>query len=257
MKLLITASFVASALALPAVRNVKQRATPITSQTQLNAAVAGATDDATAANILMNIVPALAPTSIAKEQAGIADMESANPSDIFQSGANILLAGLAGGDYATISQAYLTESSTMNTNLKEPTKPVYPKANSSDAPYDLTEQQLRQVIYIPPDFTYGKKPIALFLPGTASLAGQAFGPNYGKLFKQQNIADPVYVNFPGENLADIQVAAEYTAYAINYISGISNGAKVRSPNVFISPNVFPRNANKRKGEHGLLVCRLS
>lgn len=43
---------------------------------------------------------------------------------------------------------------------------------------------------------------------------------------QNNIADPVYLNIPTENLADIQIAAEYTAYAINYISGISNNVNV-------------------------------
>lgn len=66
----------------------------------------------------------------------------------------------------------------------------------------------------------------LFLPGTGAVAGQNFGPNFGKLLVQNNVADPVYVNIPGENLADIQVAAEYAAYAINYISGISNGVNV-------------------------------
>lgn len=42
------------------------------------------------------------------------------------------------------------------------------------------------------------------------------------------MADPVFVNLPGENLADIQVAAEYVAYAINYISAISGHVKVNT-----------------------------
>jgi hypothetical protein len=103
---------------------------------------------------------------------------------------------------------------------------VYPTAGPLDAPYDLSERQLRQAIYIPLDYTYGRKPPVIFLPGTGAVAGQNFAPNYGKLFKEQDVADPVYLNLPGENLADIQVAAEYTAYAINYISGISGGRKV-------------------------------
>lgn len=58
------------------------------------------------------------------------------------------------------------------------------------------------------------------------LLSRVIAPNYGKLLTQQKVADPVYVNLPGENLADIQVAAEYAAYAVNYISGISNGTNV-------------------------------
>lgn len=103
---------------------------------------------------------------------------------------------------------------------------MYP-ASPSDAPYSVSEAKLRAAIYIPPTFKYGQgKPPVLFLPGTAALAGQQNAPNFGKLFVRNNIADPVYVNIPNENLGDIQVAAEYTAYAINYISGISNNVNV-------------------------------
>jgi hypothetical protein len=226
MKLLISAPFVASAFALPSPNNVKLRASPIMNQQQLAAALKGVTDAGSAQSIFQNIVPATAPTSIAQEQAGVTQVRALNPVNIFESGADILLAGLAGGDFETITSAYLVESNTMNLNFKEPIVPVYPKAGPLDAPYDLSESQLRQAIYIPPDYTYGRKPPVIFLPGTGAVAGQNFAPNYGKLFKEQGVADPVYLNLPGENLADIQVAAEYTAYAINYISGISGGRKV-------------------------------
>ena len=159
-------------------------------------------------------------------QAELQQLAAANPSDIFTSGANILLSGLGGGDLATIASSYAQDSSTMNDNPINPSPAVYPKASPSDAPYSLTEQQLRQVIYIPPGFTYGKLPPVLFLEGTASVSGQTFGPNFGKLLAAHKVADPVYVNIPGMNLADIQVAAEYAAYAVNYISGISNGTNV-------------------------------
>ncbi|KAK5124607.1 hypothetical protein LTR85_001320 [Meristemomyces frigidus] len=176
--------------------------------------------------IFTQIIPAPGPTGMAQAQAELQEITSANPGDIFKSGYEILLNGLAGGDYAQIANAYLLESNTMNVNTRQPATPIYPKASPNDAPYSLTEQQLRQVIYIPPGFTYGRIPPVLFLPGTAAVAGQNFGPNYGKLFAQNKIADPVYVNLPGENLADIQVAAEYVAYAVNYISGISGGKNV-------------------------------
>lgn len=35
---------------------------------------------------------------------------------------------------------------------------IYPQKNCTDAPYTLTEEQLRQVIYIPTTFTYGQVP---------------------------------------------------------------------------------------------------
>jgi hypothetical protein len=226
MKLLISAPLVASALALPSSNNVKSRASPITNQQDLAAALKGVTDAGSVQSILQNIVPASVPTSIAQEQAGITRVRALNPADIFESGADILLAGLAGGDFQTIAKGYLVESNTVNFNFREPSVPVYPTAGPLDAPYDLSERQLRQAIYIPLDYTYGRKPPVIFLPGTGAVAGQNFAPNYGKLFKEQDVADPVYLNLPGENLADIQVAAEYTAYAINYISGISGGRKV-------------------------------
>jgi hypothetical protein len=238
MKLLIGAPLVASALALPSPHNVKSRASPITNQQQLAAALKGVTDAGSAQSIFQNIVPASAPTSIAQEQAGVTRVRASNPADIFESGADILLAGLAGDDFETIAKAYLVESNTMNFNFREPIRPVYPKAGPLDAPYDLSERELRQAIYIPPD--------------SGAVAGQNFAPNYGKLFKEQDVADPVYLNLPGQNLADIQVAAEYTAYAINYISGISGGRKVSQ--ISTAPETM---LMYRKGEHRVLVRRLT
>jgi hypothetical protein len=230
MKLLMNAYLVASAFALPFSNSVKSRASPITNQQELAAALKGVTDSASAQRVFQNIVPASVPTSIAQEQAGITRVRALNPADFFESGADILLAGLAGDDFEIIAKAYLVESNTVNFNFREPIVPVYPKAGPLDAPYDSSEKQLRQAIYIPSDYTYGRKPPVIFLPGTGAVAGQNFAPNYGKLFKEQDVADPVYLNLPDQNLADIQLAAEYTAYAINYISGISGGRKVRRRN---------------------------
>ncbi|KAI6833490.1 alpha/beta-hydrolase [Hortaea werneckii] len=176
--------------------------------------------------ILTNIVPAPGPTSIPQLASEFSKIISTNPSNIFSSGAEILLNGFAGSDYANLINSYLIESNTNNINLIPPAEPIYPRASPSDAPYSLSESDLRKAIYIPPGFTYGRVPPVLFLPGTAALAGQNFGPNYGKLLKDRRVADPVYVNIPNENLGDIQVAAEYAAYAVNYVSGISGGKNV-------------------------------
>ncbi|KAI5362765.1 putative alpha/Beta hydrolase [Septoria linicola] len=239
LKTLAGACLVASALASPtptekeAARVEARQGTtgaPITNQNQLDAALRSLSAGATAgAAILTNIVPAPGPSSIPQFAAEIQKVAATNPRDIFQNGAEILLGGLAGpGDFVTIAKAYTIESSTFNINPRPAFPPVYPQNGPNDAPYSLTEAQLRQIIYIPPDFTYGRKPPVLFLPGTGALAGSNFGPNYAKLFRAQNVADPVFVNLPGQNLADIQIAAEYVAYAINYISRISGGRKVNT-----------------------------
>lgn len=177
--------------------------------------------------ILTNIVPAPGPTSIPQLASEFSQIISKNPSNIFSSGAEILLNGFAGTSYLNLINSYLIESSTNNLNLIPPAQPIYPRASASDAPYSLSESDLRKAIYIPPGFTCGRVPPVLFLPGTAALAGQNFGPNYGKLLKDRKVADPVYVNIPDENLGDIQVAAEYAAYTVGYISGISGGRNVR------------------------------
>jgi hypothetical protein len=57
-----------------------------------------------------------------------------------------------------VAGTLLGPNSENNLNLMIPSKTVYPKRGNSDAPYTLSEAQLREVIYIPPTFTYGKKP---------------------------------------------------------------------------------------------------
>lgn len=66
----------------------------------------------------------------------------------------------------------------------------------------------------------------LLVPGTAVPAGLTYHPNFAKLLAATDFADPVWVNIPGNSLGDVQVNAEYVAYAINYISGVSNNAKI-------------------------------
>lgn len=120
----------------------------------------------------------------------------------------------------------LGENSIVNVNLRAPAQSVYPNKGAKDAPYSLTEAQLRAAIHIPPTFTYGQKPPTIFIPGTASYGGSTFGSNLRKLLTNQPYADPVWLNIPGASLGDIQVNSEYVAYAINYISGISQNKNV-------------------------------
>ena len=102
-------------------------------------------------------------------------------------------------------------------------RPIYPKKCREDAPYSLKETQLRSVIDIPHDFTYGKKPPVIIVPGTASTTNMTYARNLFKTLKDSSFADIVWINNPGLALEDAQVNSEYVAYAINYISSIIGG----------------------------------
>ncbi|OQE35989.1 hypothetical protein PENCOP_c012G00691 [Penicillium coprophilum] len=110
-----------------------------------------------------------------------------------------------------------------NNNTKDPSPRIHPTKSFYDAPYDIPEATLRRAIYIPPAFSYGKnnKTPVLLVPGTADPAGSTFYFNYAKIFAANPQTEPVWVNIPGNSLGDIQSNAEYVAYAINYISGLS------------------------------------
>ncbi|KAJ9489732.1 hypothetical protein VN97_g3552 [Penicillium thymicola] len=114
-------------------------------------------------------------------------------------------------------------NSIANNNTKDPSPPIHPTRSFWDAPYSIPEETLRSAIHIPSTFTYGKnnKIPVLLVPGTADPAGSTYYFNYAKLFTANPLTDPVWVNIPGNSLDDIQSNAEYVAYAINYISGLS------------------------------------
>lgn len=115
-------------------------------------------------------------------------------------------------------------SRTNYSNTHEPKNAVYPKANSEDAPYSVSEDTLRLAIGIPADFEYGKgnKKAVILVPGTASMGGLVYASNYAKLLKNTEFADVVWLNVPHYLLDDCQTNSEYVAYAINYISEITN-----------------------------------
>lgn len=117
------------------------------------------------------------------------------------------------------------ENSVQNNN--EAIAGLYPKkAGTTDAPYSVAEADLRAAIFIPSGFTYGKKTPVLFVPGTGAYGGSNFANNLRKLLTGQSYADPVWLNVPDAMLGDVQVNAEYVAYAINYISAVSSNEKI-------------------------------
>lgn len=110
----------------------------------------------------------------------------------------------------------------MDSNTRNPKTSIYPKKASTDAPYTLTAAALRAAIYIPSGFTYGTKPPVILFPGTGSTGYLTFQGNFIPLLQAGGVYDPVWVNVPDFLLDDAQVNAEYAAYAINYIAGITS-----------------------------------
>jgi hypothetical protein len=157
----------------------------------------------------------------------LASVFSSTPTNLFANVVELAANGLSPGDLGNVLTTYSAGcNSETNNNPRNPSAAVYPKKSSQDAPYSLTEAQLRQAIYIPSTFTYGNVPPLVMVPGTGSKGCLTFGANFIKQFTGSSFADPVWLNIPDFLLDDAQVNAEYVAYAINYISGISGNKNV-------------------------------
>ncbi|KAK3672274.1 hypothetical protein LTR78_007814 [Recurvomyces mirabilis] len=188
-----------------------------------------------ASSILINqVTPTATVTDAAQAQSAISAVWQASPTpnNVYAGLGRLVAAGLTGeGVGAANSQLIGNEgmNSNNNNNPINPSPAAYPKAGPNDAPYDLSEADLRKAIYIPSTFQYGRKgapqPVIL-VPGTGATGYLTFVGNYIPLLQDSTIGDPVWLNIPGYLLADAQVNSEYVAYAINYIYGVSNKRQV-------------------------------
>ncbi|KAI9655327.1 MAG: hypothetical protein M1821_005474 [Bathelium mastoideum] len=237
-----------NSLAVPAAANarIERRATSSILTSEINSILSSAasvpSSDASAASSAYNAIltavedasPTASPTSIPQATAIVSSAiaPAASPGSFYDSVVQLIansflpsnlgqsLSGLVNG------LGVIGPNAEVNVNTRSPSTTIYPKKQSTDAPYSLTEAQLRQVIYIPSGFTYGQKPPAILVPGTGNTGYETFSANYIPLLTGVSYADPVWLNIPGHLLGDAQVNAEYVAYAINYISGISNNQNV-------------------------------
>ncbi|KAF2238209.1 alpha/beta-hydrolase [Viridothelium virens] len=206
-----------------------------------SAATGVASDSAVASSLFHDLVTALeqvaptaTPTSVPQAISIINSATSPSPSQgsFFENVVQLIANDFLPSNFVNSISGIVNDlnligpNSETNVNLRAPSSAVYPKKQSTDAPYSLTEAQLRQVIYIPPGFTYGQKPPAILVPGTGNTGYETFSENYIPLLTGVSYADPVWLNIPGQLLGDVQVNAEYVAYAINYISGISGNKNV-------------------------------
>ncbi|KAL4889261.1 hypothetical protein BDV59DRAFT_205387 [Aspergillus ambiguus] len=148
------------------------------------------------------------------------------PRDIISAAKAITAAGLIPPDILALLNGYQNQglNSIHNKNPAPSGLNIYPTKATGDAPYSIPEDDLRAAIHIPSSFSYGrngKKPLIL-VPGTACPAGTTFHFNFAKFASTVPNADVVWINIPGASLNDAQINAEYAAYAINYISALSN-----------------------------------
>lgn len=182
---------------------------------------------------LQSVIPTASPTSPQQALSTLSALYEASPTpqNLYAAMAEYIEAGLTTVNAASaleyISGALDGENSDTNVNPRNPDITIYPKAGPNDAPYDLTEEELREAIYIPSTFKYGNgaQPVIL-VPGTGSTGYFTFAGNYIPLLQGSSVGDPVWLNIPGYLLNDAQTNAEYVAYAINYIYGISNNREV-------------------------------
>ncbi|KAB8256509.1 ASST-domain-containing protein [Aspergillus pseudonomiae] len=121
--------------------------------------------------------------------------------------------------YATIDLDTIHRNNPSPENLS-----IYPYKAKSDAPYSVAENTLRAAIHIPKSFSLeqDKKLPVLLVPGTAVPAAINFYFNFGKLSKALPESDLVWVDLPQASLDDIQLNAEYVAYALNYVSALTS-----------------------------------
>lgn len=174
---------------------------------------------------LSAVSPTSTPTSYADSSSRLQSIYSAykGPGSLFASAVALIANGFSPSDIVSAVAAIDVVTginSPVNFNPKNPWPPIYPFKSFLDAPYDLTEVQLREIIYIPPTFTYGKIKPVILIPGSGSRGGVNYEGNFIKLFTGSSYADPVWINPPAFQLEDAQTAAEYTAYAINYIRSV-------------------------------------
>ncbi|KAF3025948.1 hypothetical protein E8E14_014963 [Neopestalotiopsis sp. 37M] len=187
----------------------------------------GVTDATGILDILENTEPKGTPTNVAQVSSTLQAIYSTTSTSFWVDIGVQIEAGLVPDSIIGSTPDLDTGvNSQVNENTREPESSIYPQKDESDPLYSLSEEQLRQVIYIPEGFTYGDKPPTIFVPGTGSYGGNTFGPNLRKLLTGVDYADPVWLNIPEAMLNDTQSNAEYIAYAINYISGISQNSNV-------------------------------
>ncbi|KAJ6591475.1 hypothetical protein DFH09DRAFT_176162 [Mycena vulgaris] len=172
-----------------------------------------------------------APTSESAASSTLSEIfSSPAPSGILDSAEALLKAGFAPNlsDLLDVNKTYTQGGNSIdnsNPDLPENAPVIFPQSAVGDAPYSLSEEELRKAIFIPEGFTNGAKTPLLIIPGTGQPSFMTYSPNLIPVVQNSEFADPVWLNIPGFLLGDAQLSAEYIAYASQYIAALT-GKKV-------------------------------
>ena len=144
--------------------------------------------------------------------------------DMVQDNVAFVSHGIKPNDFVNSQGGFSYELNNVeNNNTKEPALKIYPKADSVDPGYSIAEEKLRSSVHIPDTFEFEKseKEPVLFIPATGVPGGMTYYYTLRKSLNSTGLVDPVWLNDPDHMLSDIQTSAEYIAYAVNYIAGIT------------------------------------
>jgi len=143
-------------------------------------------------------VPSPAPALPADAVSRVASIYAVNLTGFVAASLYLVLVGLTPNDLINVIKGESPkENSSNNNNPILTNTTIYPNKSPEDALYTVSENSLRSAIYILQNFTYGKVPPVLPIPGIGGTAEQNFAANFGKLFTGSDYADPVFVNIPG------------------------------------------------------------
>jgi hypothetical protein len=139
----------------------------------LSGLVADATDGAAIVSAIAQAVGSTVggqipppPANVPDAVASLSSIFAAAPTEIVSNVLQLIPAGFPTGDIDGLTAGALDpRNSQINVNAAPPDV-IFPQKSPQDAPYSMTEIQLRQVIYIPPTFTFGQKPPVILVPGT-------------------------------------------------------------------------------------------
>ena len=166
-------------LRLPSEITSESQIEPITTSLELDAAIFSE-NGTVLIDVLVAIVLSPAPSPLIDAMSSIASVYAAHPTDFVITALNLVLGGLTPSDVVKLALGESRfEDFSHNLNLISASPTISPKKTPDDAPYSVDENTLRSAIYIPLEFTYGKIPPFLVIPGTGATAGETLRPTLG------------------------------------------------------------------------------
>lgn len=135
------------------------------------------------------------PTNVSDVLATASGIFLATPTALISNILQLIPAGIPVDEVETLLTASVDPRNSENNNNPPAPDVIYPKKSPADAPYQLEEAQLREVIYIPDSFTYGQKPPVILVPGT--------GVSYPTMNKM--LAWSICQSLPAWDLSSLQI----------------------------------------------------